>query len=206
MGKPYGDSFRADILGTFDANPIQGIQEVVNTLKDNEELDYLPSYNAVRRMIQKMANEGTLQELPNRGPKNKAYYTKAFFRNITRFADQGGNNVSLKEFIHKLIETDGDPEIINPAAMVAIKMWMLDSLGAALPQNYEALNKAVPVPVELRANLEEVLRMLKTFHAFIKQFVDADIWTPVAQERLVREFESTCVEEHAMIVDRSWRQ
>lgn len=208
MARPYNKDFRADILGAFDAQPIQTITQVVNYLgniadNENTEDKLKPSYQSTRNMMRKMVKEGLLTELPKRGDKNQSYFAKAIFKNVTRFASYEGDNVSLKEFIHTLI-TDVNPELVDSNAMKAIKVWMLDILGASVPESYADKNRAVPNPEQLYKKLNELLAQTRQFHAFVKSFVDADIFSPVAQERLATEFKSTCVDEHAVIVDRAW--
>jgi hypothetical protein len=150
-----------------------------------------------------MVREGLLIEIPKRGEKNQIFYTKAVFSNITRFMDYEGNNVALHEFIQELVEST-NPRIIEPSAMKAIKLWMLDVLGSSIPVAYSDKSRKIPDHEQLKKKLEEVLTMTRQFHAFIKAFVDSDVWSDVARERLAKEFDETLKQVHAGIVDRVW--
>ncbi|MFF5977058.1 hypothetical protein ACFY7C_36760 [Streptomyces sp. NPDC012769] len=152
-----------------------------------------------------MVTEGLLFEIPQKNLRNQKFYAKALFSNVTRFSNYNGENVSLKEFIHTLIE-DVNPEFIDSSAMTAIKAWMLDCLGSSIPVAYEDSGRESPNTLELKKRLQVVLEQTRQFHAFVKMFVDADIWTDAAKDRLSSEFKSMCVEEHAIIVDRNWME
>ncbi|MGS2592224.1 hypothetical protein [Streptomyces hebeiensis] len=217
LSRPLNTELRSAILGAFDQTPVGTVQNVISHLKElnlKQEEDNTffklekktklnTNYHTIRRVMVSMVKEGLLSELPKRGDRNQVYYTKAIFKNTNRLTDYSGNNVSLREFIHTLID-EVNPELINPSAMDVLKIWMLDSLGASIPGAYKSKNREVPKPEELRKKLEATLSMTRTFHAFIKAFLDSDIWSPVAQERLEREFKASCVEEHTAIVDKAW--
>lgn len=197
MAKPKNSERRTAILGAFDKQPICSIRDIMKYVPDIK-------YQALRLTVIAMAEEGLLTELPGRGDRNTRYFTKAIFKNITRFSDYSGNPVSLKEFIHGV--TTLESQLIDASAMKAIKVWMLDVLGSVKPEPYTSKNHSVPNDEELIKRLNVVLQELSKMHAFIKSFTLADIHSPVARERLAREFDSTCFEEHVVIVDRGWME
>lgn len=199
MARPRNKDYRSAILGGFDSKPISTIKDINNTLK---EFNPNQNYQSTRRMLSKMVKEGLIVELPKRGDKNQIFYTKAIFKNVTRFQTYEEENVSLREFIHTILETN--PELIDSAVMDVIRTWMLDILGSTIPEAYKGKNRKVPDQWALKKSLEATLNMTRKFHALIKTFVDSDIWTDAARERLAKEFEANCIEEHAFIVDRAW--
>lgn len=205
MPKPYSRDYKPDILAALDEKPvntIKGIERFVN--RDENKIPI--SYQSVRRKVLRMAKEGLLVELPNRGEHGQIFYTKAIFRNVTRFANYDGNNVSLREFTHTLMgdEKPAFGELLNPKALLAIKSWMLDVLASVDEEAYEDKNRNVPDHEKLKSKLEVTAQLTRQLHAFLKSFIDADVWSPVARERLLKEFKSACVEEHAAMVDKSW--
>lgn len=201
MARPRNTDYRSDILNAFDRNG--GIGTVTNVNKHLKEVDKFQSIQSTRRMLIRMVREGLITELPKRGDKNQIFYIKANFKNVTRFANYTGDNVSLREFIHTLLN-DVNPDVINPEGLTLIKTWMLDVLGSTIPVAYASKGRDTPKPEELKKRLENVLSMTRKFHAFLKTFVDSDIWSDTARERLAKEFNNSCVEEHAGIVDRVW--
>jgi hypothetical protein len=230
LSRPYNQDFRSAILNAFDRKPIASIKNVVSIITEtyaesDDDLDedikpdvkpnlfnstitevkpFVPSYQSTRTMMQKMVKEGLLIELPKKGEKNTLYYTKSMFKNVVRFTTLDGNNVSLREFIHTLVDSSKDPMLIDPIALNTIKAWMLGSLGSTIPDAYTSKNKSVPPVDEYRRKLEIVLKLTKQFHAFVKQFLDSGAYSPVDREILAREFNSNCVEEHSVIVDGTW--
>lgn len=217
LTKTPNEALRTAILSAFDQSPICTIIHVVNHIQaidEKYELFSLESYartntssisyRSTRRTMQSMVREGLLTEIPQRGNKNQIFFTKAMFKNATRFVDLDGNTISLREFIYKLTDNAYDLPLIEPNAMNVIKAWMLAVLGSSIPDAYTAKGKPVPPVAEYRQKLREVQIMTKKFHMLISEFLKADVWTPVAKETLAREFNSNCVEEHSIIVDGSW--
>lgn len=198
MARPQNSERRTAILEAFDKQPICSIKDIMNMVPE----EHRTSYQSTRKMILKMESEGLLSALPERGDNNQTYYVKSIFKAITRFVDYEGNNVSLKEFVHKLMGLES--ELVDSNAMMVIKSWMLDVLASSIPVAYSAKKREIPDDEELIKKLNAVLAQTRQLHMFIKSFMDADIWSPVARERLAKEFHSTCVEEHVLIVDRGW--
>lgn len=206
MARPVNKGLRSAILSVFDAKPVVTVKDVYKELTKPNSTDVQTnqiSEQSARRMMSKMVKEGLITEIPKRGDKNQVFFTKAVFKNTTRFTSYDGSNVSLKEFIHTLTD-DVKPELIDSNAMSVIKVWMLDSMAASIPVAYSSKNREVPNRDALKEKLEATLSMTRKFHAFLKSFVDSDVWDESAIERLAKEFNSTCVEEHAFIVDKAW--
>lgn len=209
MAKPYERNHRSDILNAFNSTAVATVSDIVTIINSSPEVtseSVSPtSYQSTRRMMLKMVKEGTVTELPKRGEKNQRYYTKTFFKDTTRLINYEGDNVSLREFIHSLVD-DVSPEIVNPEALKVIKYWMLSTLGASDPVAYAAKNKETPNVDAMRKQLEATLAMTGKFHRFLKSYLDSDVWSPVARERLLKEFKASCVEELTVIVDNTWME
>ena len=201
MARPLRNDARAAILDGLDEKPISSISDIANHLK---KVNKYYSDQATRRMLNRMRNEGLIYELPKRGEFGRIYYTKLMMPNVARLVTPTGNNVSLRVFIHELIEFKDARSVLSDDALTAIKVWMLEVLGSSIGEAYEDKHREVPDEYELRTKLKEVQTMLSQYHKFIQNFLNADIWSEYARENLAKEFRDSCVEEHAGIVDRSW--
>lgn len=201
MARPLKHDARTDILDGLDRKPISSVNDICDYLK---EIKKFHSEQATRRMLMRMCNEGLITELPTRGNHNKVLYTKMLMPNVARLVSPNGKDLTLRAFIHELVNYEDPDSILSPSALTAIRAWMLDVLGSSVPKAYEAKARPVPDEYELRSRLLEVQSMLSSYHKFISQFLKADIWSEYARENLAKEFNTNCVEEHAVIVDRAW--
>jgi hypothetical protein len=156
-------------------------------------------------MLSKMAKEGLLSELPQRGDKNSVQYSKLLFHTNAQFINHEGEVISLKDFIALMMAGEGFPEIIDKQAALVIRYWMLDILGSVYPEPYQG-KRDIPDPEQLKKKLESTLEMTKKFHMLIKNFLESGVLTPVARDGLVQEFKTNAAMEHAAIVDKSWME
>lgn len=200
MAKPLYSIQDTDILSAFDQRPICTITNVVEHLNGEHK------YQAVRRGILRLVKRGLLMEVKGTKEYNQKFYAKTLFNSSARFMDYSGNSVSLKGFIYdvvKLGETEESKligQMLNPAALAAIKHWLLSSLSACDPEAYTSKNLTPPNQQELARKLHGVLEMLSALHAYIKTFT----LTSVDNEKLAAEFKSVALEEFTSIVDRTW--
>lgn len=202
MSRPVRRELRTAILDGLDKKPISTVKDVISHLKETNQYQ---SDQSTRRMLIKMCREGLVYELPKRGDKGTIFYTKHMFNKHLRLITANGENVTLRGFIHELLENTS-PDILSDSAMKAIKVWMLDSLGSTIPVAYSSKSREVPDEFVLKGKLEETAAMLSYWHKFVTNFLNADIWSEFAREKLAEDFNSNCVEEHAIIVDRSWME
>lgn len=200
MSKPANLDYRAAILGAFDRHTIRSLQEINEHLKGQEEYK---SYQSTRRMLELMCKEGVLSQLPKRGPRNQVFYTKLIFNsNAVKLINPNGELVSLPLFLNALFDYEF-PKVVDEKAAEAIKLWMLDALASVDPEKYVG-KRDIPDYKELQRKLKKTLEMTGKLHAFIKNFLDSDVFSPVARSNLLLEFSEQAPIEHVMIVEKRY--
>lgn len=202
MPKPSDLDYRAAILGAFDRHTIRSLQEINEYLKKSGEFK---SYQSTRRMLGLMAKEGVISQLPKRGPRNQVFYSKLIFNdNAVKLVNHKGELVSLPLFLHTLFDYEF-PSVVDAKAAEAIKLWMLDALASVDPEKYVG-KRDIPDYKEIERKLKATLEMTGKLHAFIKNFLDSDVFSPVARSNLLLEFSEQAPIEHVMIVEKRWNE
>lgn len=195
MARPVDKLYRTAILNAFDTQLQMTIAEVHQYL---ESINMDRTYQSTRRMLIKMSKEGLINELPRRDG-HILVYSKLLANNHLRFINYKGETVSLLKFIDDLTSTTFSP-IFSEHIQKRIKSAILDYLAGHYPEPYSSKGREAPNVNEMLSALNEVLDGTRLMHMFIKQLLQ----TPVDQERLTLEFKTSCAEQHAAIVDRTF--
>lgn len=195
MARPINKEYRTEILNAFDKSLQLTIKEVHQHVTD---AGYSVTYQATRRILQRMCKDGLISELPRRAG-HIVVYTKLLVNNHLRFVNYEGETVSLLKFIDDLTQTEFSP-IFSEHIQKRIKSAILDYLAGHYEEPYKSKGREAPDVDEMKRALNEVLNGTRLMHMFIKQLLQ----TPVDQERLIREFKTSCAEQHAAIVDRTF--
>jgi hypothetical protein len=200
MAPPLNNSLRTAILDSFDERSIMSIHEVQDYLNDR---DIQTKYQSLRLLMLRMTREGLLVKLSQRGDRNTTYFTKVLNSYTIKLRDSTNRPISMRQFIHDVI--DYKNPALDSNALNSIKVWMLDSLATSLPEVYRDKNVKYSPVDNYKAKLESTAAMLRSAHALIKYFLDSPIWNDSRNRELIaQEFKSSLVEEHSVIVDRSW--
>lgn len=195
MARPVDKLYRTAILNAFDTKLQLTIKEVHEHLVS---VNMARTYQSTRRMLFKMAKEGLISELPRRDG-HILVYTKLLANNHLRFVNYNGETVSLLKYIDDLVNTTFSP-IFSEHIQKRIKSAILDYLAGHYEEPYSSKGRESPDINEMKRALEEVLSGTRLMHMLIKQLLDA----PVDKERLILEFKTSCAEQHAAIVDRTF--
>lgn len=195
MAKPVDKEYRAAILNAFDTKLQLTVKEVYEYLVS---VGMAKDMQSTRRMLVKMTREGLVQELP-RINNHVRVYTKLMANSHLRLINYDGETVSLLKFLAELNDVTFSP-IFSDNVQRKIKSAICDYLAGQFPEPYEAKNREVPDVQRMEKALQEVVEGTRLMHMFIKRFLD----TPVDKSKLVLEFKTTCAEQHAAIVDRTF--
>ena len=197
MARPVNKDYRAEILNAFDNQLMLTIKEVQTHLNDNGFPE--ASYQSTRRFLIKMAKEGLIGELPRRAG-HILVYTKLLANGHLRFFNYDGEMVSLLKFIDDLVNATEFSPIFSDYIQKRIKSAILDYLAGHHDGPYKSKNREAPDVRQMEKALREVVEGTRQMHLFISRFLQ----TPVDKERLILEFKTTCAEQHAAIVDRTF--
>jgi hypothetical protein len=190
MAKARDTQLRHDILTAFD-------NKSICTIEDIREHVNKPDHT-VRYTVKAMLNEGLIKVF-KRGEHNRAYYVKEMFPNTTVLTSLTGNPVGLMQFIGELDQLNTHP-VINDTALEFMKLWMLNAIATADKQAYTDKKRPIPVAKELKSNLEELRSAIELLHRYVKTFLDTDMWSDAAQERLKKELDGIGIT--SVLVDR----
>lgn len=200
MPRPTRNEYRTAILGAFDKQLHCTLKDVVTHLQTTP---FFVSEQSTRRMLKRMTQEGLLTEINKRGEKNAVIYTKAVFNQFRQFVTLEGELVSLRAYIHSISQLDSN--VIDSKALELIKGLMLEGMASSYQKPYITKGISPVADEEVRRQLNVLLNALSTWHEFIKNYLDSKIWDEHNRADLAKEFESALVEEHAAIVDRTWK-
>jgi len=187
MPKPVDVEYRAAILGAFDSFTLRTVKEINNYLQSVGEFK---SYRSTLRMLDKLVSEGVINKLPRRGDKNTIIYSKMMFnQNTVRLVNDKQELLALGSFLQFVMDwtTNG---LLSDGAERALKVWMLDTLASAVTHAFEN-RRSIPDPNYTRRKLKGMLDMTGKLHGFIKSFLDSEVFSPVARDNLLQEFQSS---------------
>lgn len=199
MSRPINKKLRKEILNAFNNHLHRTQKEIEEHLRDK---NLFVSYQATRRMLRAMVNEGLLTILPQRGEKNALVFMKVVFVDHAQFKTLEGKTVNLPEFIRYVSKLNWP--VFSEEANQRVRNIILDVLASSYTEPYEAKGLTPPVaPGEARQDLSLLLKGLSTWHRFISDFLEANIWSDFHREKLAEEFKERFPELHAALVDRN---
>lgn len=199
MARPRDNEYRAAILGALDKKFTSTIGDVNEHLK---EVMQFKSYSSTRRMLLKMVTENLVTIHPQRLDKNEMVFIKGLVSPHLILTDSNGEKVELSQFIGNVFNAELPP-VIDKKAAIALKSWMFNYLLSADPELFKGVRET-PNRKELKAKLEGTLEMLGSVHAFIRHFLDSDLHSPVAEQKLMRELQRLPSTQLNNLVTEKW--
>jgi len=175
------------------------LKEVCEHLQDYEGGKFWVNEQSARRMLNKMVAEGLLNTF-GRGEKNAIIYTKTIFSNQAWFKTFDGEVAGLENFIRHV--DDLEWPVFSDEAMRMIKTLIIQSLASAYPEPYVNKGKTPVAPSVVRQELKTLLNGLSRWTIFLKNFLEAPVWTDFQREQLAAEFKTDYANLHAALVDR----
>lgn len=199
MPRTPDTNVKHDILRVLtDYKIVCSIQDIKIKLKNTDSSKVTD--RQLRYALKQLLMEGKVKRLPRDG-NGSFLYVRITDGNRFSFSWFDGKQVTLKEFIH-LIEEMKTSGIIKDEAWSLVRESLINVLISSDTEVHRELD-ITPSPVERdRQRLEDFNTVLSKMHAFIKRYLNNNLWSESDRELLGRELKASCSEEQRIILER----